>query len=324
VLNWSFPLYRLFGIQVRVHWTLPLLFIVIFIQGIQGHYLEYAAMGLGVLFVQVLCHEYGHAITARRLHVEAETIVLWPLGGYTYCGSAASARDSMLITFMGPATNSIFAFGGAAALAAWGLWDWRFLNPFHDWIGLPMTFVQYTVYYTFRLGVILTLFNLCVPAYPLDGGRILLVFCASKFGRYAGAKLATSISLPAGVLLTVLGLVKGELFLTLIGIQSVIEAYQIRTLATQGMLDGHPAFPPESDYGSYERERDEPRPGLFARWRQKRRDEAQRRRAMDEAVLKLKVDDVLEKVSREGIGSLTTEERRVLDEASRRERERER
>ena len=92
----------------------------------------------------------------------------------------------------------------------------------------------------------------------------------------------------------------------------------IRTLLSQGMISAHPMFgaSPEFDYMP-----DRPRrKGFFARWREGRARKAAARDEERDRVSRVRVDEVLDKVSREGIGSLTPEERRILDEASRRGR----
>src|SRR4051812_5136754 len=83
IWGWSLPLYRAWGIQVRLHllflfmigWQL----IAALIHG--GGELQWTAMWIGTLFGLVLLHEYGHCIACRWVGGTADQILLWPLGG---------------------------------------------------------------------------------------------------------------------------------------------------------------------------------------------------------------------------------------------------
>jgi Zn-dependent protease len=320
MLEWSFPLYRLWGIQVRLHYFWPIMAAAQLYSSLRDHYLHYAAAGLVIMLVQVLVHEYGHCWASRRVGGQAETILIWPLGGLSFVSGGESAKDHMFVAVMGPVTNMLFIVFPAIALAALGLWRWEFLDPLNAWIVGSAPFWQNLILMTFKIGFILTLFNLLVPAYPLDGGRILLVWLADRYGRERGTRVSLYFSIPVGVAMCVwaISTEKTELLLLLIGLSVLFEAWQLFRLAQMGALDQHPAFPAQSgwmDYGARQG-RDEEPPGFLARWRQKRRLKEDRQRTEGDALLKLKVDAVLEKVSREGIGSLTPEERRVLDDAS--------
>src|SRR5688572_8059818 len=107
VLSWSFPMGQLFGIAIRVHYMLPLVMI-----GLIGR--EYmrdgaptnswhdAAMLMGLLFVSILLHEFGHCFAARAVDGESDEILMWPLGGLAFCRSLPQT----------PSAHFIFALGG--------------------------------------------------------------------------------------------------------------------------------------------------------------------------------------------------------------------
>lgn len=346
VLNWSFPLFRLFAVQVRVHWFVPIFFGVELVRGLSEGWFGWAALALALLFLQILCHEYGHALTAKKLGAGAETILLWPLGGLAYCGRGRTAREDMLISFMGPVVNSLFFFAAAAALFGIGRWNWTWLNPWESWYPFahlpgfelvppslqPAWYVDAPwkevvlngTVQTLKLGMMLTLFNLLIPAYPLDGGRILQIWLTEKYGQRRGATVSTFFSIPVGLAMIFWGLLQKDLFLMLIGAWVLLEAWQIRRLAEMGALDQHPAFAdthrPEFDVSDYYAEERPRRMGWFARWRARRKAAAHAKEARREADLSARVDEILEKVSRDGMHSLTDEERRLLEEASRRQR----
>src|SRR3954471_22938607 len=92
---WSVPLGRLFGVTVRVHWLFPFVALGAVLQvAFHKPYPEYkppegawvdAAVLIGLLFVSVLLHEFGHCFGARAVDGDAQEILLWPLGGLAAC-----------------------------------------------------------------------------------------------------------------------------------------------------------------------------------------------------------------------------------------------
>lgn len=320
MLEWSFPLYRLWGIEVRMHWFWPLLALAVLYTG--KAWLALAAAGLIISLIQVLAHEYGHCWAARKVGGTADKILIWPLGGLSFVTAGDTTRSNMFVAFMGPAINALFIVGPAAVLAGLGKWQWDFLDPLHWAIPWPFTFAEQLLVITFKIALVLTLLNLVVPAYPLDGGRILLLWLADRYGRERGSRISLYFSIPVGLALSLWGMVTVELVLLLIGISVLFEAWQIRRLLEMGEISAHPAFASISDFGGmgYYREEAPRKPGFFERWRQRRAAEAQRRRHEEDALIRAKADQVLDKVAREGMHSLTPEERRILEEASRKMR----
>lgn len=303
-----------------MHWTLALMIAGYLLrasslQGVDG--LQWMAITMGILFVSVLVHEMAHCAMAIRLGGHADEVVLWPLGGMAYVGHSGSPRDELRVAGIGPISS--FALAGAAlgVLVATGApWHWEYVSPFDDWWFLELSTAQNLLLHAFRLNMILGLFNLCLPAFPFDGGRVFFAFLTLRHGRLRAAELTSLISIPIGAALVVWGLGTNELMLTLIGAWVLFQAFQVRTLIRQGMIDMHPAFGGMSEYDAGEhRPR---RKGWFLRWRERRATVRAARDAAQAAVLRERVDAVLEKVSREGIASLTADERRILEEASRR------
>lgn len=321
-MSWTFPLFRLFGIQVRMHWTLAILLAGQLIQGGMNQTLGSRAITMGILFVSILFHEFSHCWMARRRGGHAEEILLWPLGGLAYVGHSGSPRDELRVAGIGPISS--FLFGGIclAVLIGSGVrWDWEYANPFGTWwYPAPlMNEAQNYLIHGFRLNVYLGLFNLLLPAYPLDGGRVLFAFLTLRHGRRRAAELTSMIAIPIGIALAVWGVAQAELYLILIGAWVLIESFQLRWLLKMGELEAHPGFGHVSEF-EYMPEERPARKGWFTRWRERRAARREARRLAEDVMLRERVDLVLEKVSREGIGSLTSEERRVLEEASRRSR----
>jgi Zn-dependent protease/CBS domain-containing protein len=190
----SVHLGKIRGIRVGIHWSLLVIFwlVVVSLAGSQlphsapGHTsfsYWFAAVAAAVIFYAcLLAHELAHAVVARRRNIEVEGIVLWLLGGVSKLkGEAADPDAERNIAIAGPATSvalaiaffvlsRLFGAGHPASLAA-GVFGWL------GWIN-----------------GLLAVFNL-LPAFPLDGGRIL----RSVLWRHSGDKRqATSTAARTG------------------------------------------------------------------------------------------------------------------------------
>ena len=186
-MQWSFKLGKIFGINFRIHITFLLLLIFIFMAGLPRRGAEGALMG--VLFVCaifgcVLVHELGHSLIARRFGIEAKNITLLPIGGVSSIEEMPeSPAQEIAISIVGPFINLVIA----AAL-------YLFLGR---WSGVVIT----TLYpastqelFTALIGtnVILAVFNL-IPAFPMDGGRVLRGILALKLDFYRATSTAVFI-----------------------------------------------------------------------------------------------------------------------------------
>src|SRR5204862_7046586 len=85
-MNWSFPLVRIFGIEIRMHWFMVLMIGILLLQAAPGGMVAigFVAAGLVILILSILFHEFGHCWMAIRERGSAEKILLWPLGGLSY------------------------------------------------------------------------------------------------------------------------------------------------------------------------------------------------------------------------------------------------
>jgi hypothetical protein len=170
-----------------------------------------------------------------------------------------------------------------------------------------------------RLNLYLALFNLCVPAYPLDGGQVLSGLLTLKFGRLRASQAMVGISIVVGAALALFGFSAGLIFLGLIGLQVIYEAFQLRYLIRIGELDQHPAFRAPSHEFDYMPDKPK-RKGWFGRWKENRARKERVRESERADAARARVDEILDKVSREGIGSLSAAEKKILDDASRQRR----
>lgn len=165
MLGWSINLFRVFGIQIAVHSTFPLLLAYAGWQGWQDDGvlgLQWRVAQTLAFFTCVLLHELGHSLTARRFGVNVPRILLLPIGGMAEMDRIPRRpRAEFLITILGPAVNFVIA-GLLLPLV------WRY--------ALRDDISQYSLegfgYVLFWANVIMGIFNF-LPVYPMDGGRIL-------------------------------------------------------------------------------------------------------------------------------------------------------
>src|SRR5437763_639854 len=137
-----------------------------------------------LLFLCVLLHEFGHIFTARRFGVMTPDVILLPIGGVARLERIPEKpSEEFLIAIAGPAVNVVIA-------AALVLFAGAHLDPSHleaiesDKAGLAERLAVVNVF--------LALFNL-IPAFPMDGGRVLRALLASRFGYVRATEIAASI-----------------------------------------------------------------------------------------------------------------------------------
>jgi len=147
--------FRLFGIPVGVHVT----FLLIVVLGPLGS-VQSAALWVGAVFIAILLHEFGHALTARAFGAQGLSVTLYGLGGLTSFrpGTQISHGKSFLISAAGSAV------GIAAGLAVVGLGR---LGVFETWPEAPVEFLEYFVWAALVWGILNW-----VPIVPLDGGHM--------------------------------------------------------------------------------------------------------------------------------------------------------
>jgi Zn-dependent protease/CBS domain-containing protein len=231
---------RLFGVEVRLHLTFLILPVFVF-------WTEYRAQRppngprdlalAGIVLACVAAHEIGHMLVARRAGLIPKAVILLPLGGVTIFdesraekpGSVEAAwKREIQIALTGPLVNFAFALLAAgvifAAVPGVRLWEWPFFLPRN----LPRSLVWANLY--------IAGLNL-LPAYPLDGGRILRAFFARTLEPAVATRRAVSISHALAMILMVAGLFSNP-WLTMVGL-IIFSAAQLeeRAVLFQSVLD---------------------------------------------------------------------------------------
>lgn len=194
-------LFRLFGIQFTANWSwLLLLALLVYVAytSFRGMRLGFSPAGVWVLALvaallsvaSLYGHELAHALVARAFGIPVRTISLFLLGGMAHITrESPSPRAEFLIAVVGPVTSLVL--GLVAALVSWLLWD---TAPPVAALGLWLA----------TMNIPLAIFNL-VPAYPLDGGRVLraMLWFAGKDLRWGSTVAARTGQVAAlGLLLS--------------------------------------------------------------------------------------------------------------------------
>lgn len=238
--SWSISVGRLFNVDVRIHLTFLILPMFIYWTDYAAH--QGAVNGsrdmalVGIILLAVAAHELGHMLAARRYGLVPKAVILLPLTGVALYDEARSERPKatlarareIRLAIVGPLVNLAFAGLAAAVIGAMGrgidLWSWPWLYARN----LPRSLVWANLY--------IALLNL-MPAYPLDGGRILRAFMSRSIDLSSATRRAVSISTAIAMVLILAGLFSDN-WLTMVGV-IIFSAAQLeeRALVFQSVLD---------------------------------------------------------------------------------------
>ena len=204
-MKWSLKIARFAGIDVFVHWTFLILLGWIIWSNLQsGQNLMQSLMGVWfilALFACVVLHEFGHALMARRFGVNTRHITLLPIGGVASMEKIPEKpTEELWVALAGPAVNVLIA--GLIALG------FLLSGREGNWLDLaqPITGSNF-LSGMLLVNITLVLFNL-VPAFPMDGGRVLRALLAMNMGRARATEWAAQV----GQLLAIAFVFLGFLF----------------------------------------------------------------------------------------------------------------
>ena len=198
--GWSFRIATVAGIPIRIHITFLLILLWVGYSATrQGQDVFLSLLVLFLLFTCVVLHELGHALTAKRFGVETLEIVLYPIGGVARLKSMPSGTAELLIAIAGPAVNLlIIVLLLPAAVFFVGLA--LFQGDLFRLSGLAGIVV-----FLIKINGILLAFNL-IPAFPMDGGRILRSALTLLMPEDRATNIAAGIGQAIAVLFAVVGL----------------------------------------------------------------------------------------------------------------------
>ncbi|WP_372369594.1 site-2 protease family protein [Candidatus Uabimicrobium sp. HlEnr_7] len=189
-LTKSFYLGRIWGIDVFIH---SLFFVFFGLLGLM-HILSSGILSavvflffLTLVFGCVLLHEYGHCLVAKHYKIPVQNITLTPIGGVASIGAITNPDIELKVTIAGPLVNFVIAL-----------------------ILLPLAVVSSYVWnndfcmYLVTVNVILMVFNL-IPAFPMDGGRILRALLSKKMSLVRATEKAVEVGTWAAIIMAITG-----------------------------------------------------------------------------------------------------------------------
>ncbi len=202
MLGWSMNLFRVRGIRLQLHFTFFLLLAVVAWEGwADGEWigLLWSVATILAFFACVVLHELGHSLTAIRFGIGVRRILLLPIGGMAeFEEIPRQPRQEFLMTIAGPAVNFVIA------AVLWAIFGW----PTADYPANGTGFAHLLLHWNLLMGC----FNL-LPAFPMDGGRILRSLLATRLSYL----VATFWAAVVGKILCLLGIVAALFGPTLLG-----------------------------------------------------------------------------------------------------------
>ena len=188
--RWSIPIIDIFGIHFRLHISFPLMFCLVWIfetgRGPQVGLRSFILMLL-VIFA-VLVHELAHVVVAARNGIRVRSVVLLPITGIALLDEQAQrgldARREIRMALAGPIVNLVFAVFFATSILIFRPQVHLFSSPWLTPFDLPRSLAWAQVF--------IAALNL-LPAYPLDGGRILRAVLATNGDQVTATRRAVSI-----------------------------------------------------------------------------------------------------------------------------------
>jgi Zn-dependent protease/predicted transcriptional regulator len=237
--SWSIPAGRIFGIEFRIHLTFLFLLAFVWMTDSASHGQADAVRGLAlvcIILVCVLLHELAHAAVARRAGVPIKSIILLPIGGITMVDDSRTLAENtavrwkreVRIALAGPLMNIFLAVLTAVVLAvvvpATPLWQWPFLGSNH----LLRSIVWANLY--------IAGLNL-LPAYPMDGGRVLRALLVRKMDVVGATRRALLVGQVFAIVFILVGL-RWNIWLTMVGFFLFLAAQlEERSIVFQSVLE---------------------------------------------------------------------------------------
>jgi Zn-dependent protease/CBS domain-containing protein len=232
-MRWSLNIGTIAGTAVRVHITFLLFLGWIFVAEYASGGPEEAWTGLlfmVLLFACVLAHEFGHIFTARAFGVSTPDVTLLPIGGVARLERIPEEpRQEFLIAIAGPAVNVVIAL---ALMAAGAHLDGGALASVDN---AHIAMVDRLA----NVNLFLAVFNM-IPAFPMDGGRVLRALLASHMGYTRATEVAAAIGQGVAFLLGFIGLLWNPLLIFIAIFVYLAASSEAHMVALRAMARGVP------------------------------------------------------------------------------------
>src|SRR5262245_25118389 len=237
-MGWSIRLFNVAGTAVRIHLTFFLLLAFVAAVGWRAGGVPMAidqVVFVVLLFVCVVLHEFGHVFAARAYGIRTSDVTLLPIGGVASLERMPEKPgQEIVVALAGPAVNLVIAVALVFALGA--SFDLSHMAQLQE---ATTTMVGRIA----AANVALCVFNL-IPAFPMDGGRVLRALLAIPMGYTRATRVAATIGQGLAFVFALLGLVYGNPLLVLVAVFIFLAAsgesgyVQVREY-TRGYLASH-------------------------------------------------------------------------------------
>ncbi len=226
---WSFRVATVFDIPIRINFTFLLFLAWISVSSSNnGGWVQ--VVFVVAVFVCVLLHELGHALVARRMGVMTLDITLYPIGGIAVLDRRPKPQEELWIALAGPIVNLVLALVLGIVVLFVEKDVLKHLGSLQSATPLDALLIA---------NLTLALFNL-IPAFPMDGGRVLRAALALKLTEARATQIAGGIGQGLAILIGLAGVFLNETILILIGIFVFLGASQeISATVTRSFLFGH-------------------------------------------------------------------------------------
>ncbi|MEM8834988.1 MAG: site-2 protease family protein [Planctomycetota bacterium] len=320
-LGWSVKAFAIDGITVRVHIATLIYVVSMLLWSIPSSNagIIYMVMAMVSLVVIVTAHEFGHCYACRWVEGEADRIVLLPFGGLALCLPPNTWRANLITTVGGPAVNvALFPVSSIGLIIA-GAGEHVLFNPLNPIGTLVLlgsesgstlaTYALTGLWWFHYINIIILGFNVLLPMFPLDGGRIVQALLWKKRGYKEATEIAVLLGFAGAIVLGIVGVVANETMLLVIALFGAwacwVERKRVRGEVELSAAGGLGGMTGEQSW-AVDNEDD------TAREPSKREIKRQQHEAAEQAEL----DRILAKISEGGMDSLSRVERATLKKST--------
>ena len=233
----SLKLGKIAGIGLFVHWTFSLLILFIvytnYKAGQNSIQILWSVLFILCIFLTVFMHELGHALTAKKFGIKTKDITLLPIGGVAQLERLPEKpSEELMVAFAGPMVNIVLALLTSLFISLPNTSE-EMVAELENGVNADNFFLNF-----YLVNIILAFFNL-IPAFPMDGGRVLRALLSYKLERHQATKIAARIGQALAIGFVLLGFYSNP-FLIFIGI-FVFMGAQIESEYTESkyMLKGY-------------------------------------------------------------------------------------
>jgi len=216
----AFKLGNIAGIGIFIHWTFSLLIAyIVFSNYRAGHTSEqiiWSVIFILSVFITVFLHELGHALAAKKFNIKTKDITILPIGGLARLDRIPEKpKEELIVAIAGPAVNITLALITGLFITIPSIKDLTI--QLAGGVNQGNFFLNF-----FIVNIWLSIFNL-IPAFPMDGGRVLRALLAMKFKRHIATNIAAKIGQILAIGFVIIGFYSNP-FLIFIGIFIIIGA----------------------------------------------------------------------------------------------------